>query len=351
MDSNNANTNQGLLPNFCDVTVVFMLALLVELFALVLALAVPSEMAGFWEQLALISLFCQWLGLLNAALLCLLRKSLNKLTMVKTAIASFILMMLVTLILSLLVITIGEYLSFYSVLDTHWHNFFLVKNLSISALVYIVVLRYLYIQAQWKLNLQTQSHAQIQALKARIRPHFLFNSMNTIASLIQIDAAKAEKAVEDLSDMFRASLMEKTTHTLAEEIALTRSYLDIETLRLGDRLETQWLENNVDTNIDIPALCLQPLVENAIYHGIEPMENGGLIKIKVNIENNSLCLSVTNPISDRGRMNTNKSNHMAQENIRKRLSLLYGDKGVFEVKETGDQYTVTLGIPLKHQTL
>ena len=214
----------------------------------------------------------------------------------------------------------------------------------------IVVLRYLYIQAQWKINLQAQSHAQIQALKARIRPHFLFNSMNTIASLIQIDANKAEKAVEDLSDMFRASLMEKTSHSLADEIALTRSYLDIETLRLGERLQTQWIENVSDTSIEIPALCLQPLVENAIYHGIEPLEQGGLIKIQVNIENNGLCLSITNPVSGRGRMHANKSNHMAQDNIRKRLSLLYGDKAVFEVKETGDQYKVTLGIPLKQQT-
>lgn len=350
MDSNNNNTDQGLLPNFCDVTVVFMLVLLVELFALVLALAAPSEMEGFWSHLGLISLFCQWLGLLNAALLCSLRKWLNNLTMANTAIASFALVMVVCLALSLLVINVGEFIGFYSLSDTQWHNFFLLKNLSICALVYIVVLRYLYIQAQWKINLQAQSHAQIQALKARIRPHFLFNSMNTIASLIQIDANKAEKAVEDLSDMFRASLMEKTTHSLADEIALTKSYLDIENLRLGERLQTEWQENVTDTSMEIPALCLQPLVENAIYHGIEPLEQGGLIKIQVNIENNSLCLSIANPVSGRSRMNSNKSNHMAQDNIRKRLSLLYGDKAVFEVKETGDRYSVTLGIPVKQQT-
>ncbi|MDH5473064.1 MAG: histidine kinase [Gammaproteobacteria bacterium] len=347
MNSHIEKTDHTLLPNFCDVTVIFMTVLLVELFALVLALAVPSHMGGFWDRLALISLFSQWLGLLNAACLCLLRSHLNRLAMVHTALASFFIMMSVSFILSLLVIHGGEYLGFYSAMDTEWHDFFLFRNLSISALIYIIFLRYLYIQAQWKLNLQAQSHAQIQALKARIRPHFLFNSMNTIASLIQIDANKAEKAVEDLSDMFRASLMEKTTHSLRDEIALTKSYLDIESLRLGNRLQTEWLDNNTDPAIEIPALCLQPLVENAIYHGIEPMENGGLIKIQANIENNGLCLSVTNPLSDKGRMHTNKSNHMAQDNIRKRLSLLYGDKAVFEVKETSDRYTVTLRIPLK----
>lgn len=346
MDFNKTKTEQGLLPNFCDVTVVFMLALLVELFALVLALAAPSESQNFWDHLAMNSLFCQWLALINAALLCVFRRKLNSLEIKITALASFGIMTTVTLILSLLVIHIGEYMGFYSQLDTQWHNFFLLKNLAISVMIYLIVLRYLYIQFQWKRNLEAQSHAQIQALKARIRPHFLFNSMNTIASLIHIDADKAEKAVEDLADMFRASLKENTTHSLADEIELTRSYLDIETLRLGDRLHTEWHENFNDPGIEIPALCLQPLVENAIYHGIEPLEQGGLIQITINIENNSLCLSVTNPINNRGHMHSNKGNHMAQDNIRKRLSLLYGEKAVFDVNETDTQYRVTLRIPI-----
>ncbi|MDH5766746.1 MAG: histidine kinase [Gammaproteobacteria bacterium] len=324
-----------------------MLALLVELFALVLALAMPSDSKLFWDHLAMNSLFCQWIGLLDAALLCVLRHRLNDLDMHITALLSFFIMTLVTLVVSLLVISIGEYMGFYSQIDTQWHNFYIFRNLSISALISVVVLRYFYIQAQWKHNIETQSHAQIQALKARIRPHFLFNSMNTIASLIHIDAQKAEKAVEDLSDMFRASLMEKTAHSLKDEIDLTRSYLDIETLRLGDRLQTEWQEDSQDADIEIPALCLQPLVENAIYHGIEPIEQGGLIQIKINIVNNSLCLSVTNPISGMGRMDTNNSNHMAQDNIRKRLSLLYGDRADFEVEESDNQYRVTLKIPAK----
>ena len=137
--------DQGLLPNFCDVKVVFMLALLVELFALVLTLGAPSNVGSFWDRLALISLFTQWLGLLNAALLCMFRQALNKLSMTRTALVSFCIMMMISLLLSLLVIYLGEYLGFYSALDDQWHNFFVLRNLSISALVYIIFLRYLYI--------------------------------------------------------------------------------------------------------------------------------------------------------------------------------------------------------------
>ena len=346
MDTNAIIKDRGFLPNFCDVTVIFILFLLVELFAMVLAVA-PADASGFWNRLALISLFAQWIALVNAALLCILRKWLNQLSIPLNASISFTLMMSVSLFFSLTVIYFGHYIGLYTFVSNDWLMYFLFRNLVISAVIYAVVLRYLYIQHKWLLNTQAQSHAQIQALKARIRPHFLFNSMNTIACLISIDAKKAEKAVEDLSDLFRASLKEKTSHSLGDEIALIRSYIDIEYLRLGDRLQVEWNEENVPESMEIPALCLQPIVENAIYHGIEPIPEGGIIKIKTHIENNLLCLSVSNPISTHGSMINKKSNHMAQDNIRKRLALTYGDAAAFEINEQQGTYTVSLKIPLK----
>ena len=337
--------DQGFLPNFCDVTTVFMLILLVELFALVLALA-PVDSQNFWDRLAMISLFTQWLALINAALLCRLRKWLNQLSLPYAAMISFTLMMAVTLIISLLVIRFGSNLGFSDFSHPQWFQYFLLRNLAISAVIYAVVLRYFYIQHQWMLNLQAQSLAQIQALKARIRPHFLFNSMNTIASLINIDAAKAEKAVEDLSDLFRASLQEKPHHSLEDEIDLTRSYVDIEQLRLGDRLQVSWELDDLP-DMELPALSLQPLVENAIYHGIEPLPQGGVIKIQAHIENNLLCLTVSNPIDKQGRMKISKGNHMAQNNIETRLALLYGGAASFIIDEQPKQYSVTLRIPVE----
>jgi two-component system sensor histidine kinase AlgZ len=335
----------GFLPNFCAVSTVFMLVLLVELLALMLAFS--AGMNGFWERLAMISLFAQWLALVNATLLCLWRRWLNNLNVIHAAFISFGLMLAVTLVFSLAVLQLGKFAGFYANVPSDWIQFFMLRNLLISGAVYAVMLRYFFIQHQWQIQVQAQSHAQIQALKARIRPHFLFNSMNTIACLISIDAGKAEKAVEDLSELFRASLQEKTEHSLAQEIALTRSYLDIEMLRLGDRLQVEWHQaQDLPMDMEIPTLCLQPLVENAIYHGIEPLTGGGVIKIDAQIENNRLCLIVTNPLSGSGRMKAHKSNHMAQDNIRQRLNLMYGSNASFDTLSTADSYIVTIRIPL-----
>lgn len=332
-----------LLPNFCDVRVIFMLVLLVELLAIVLS-ATPSK-SYFWDQLAYISMLMQWIGLLNAAVLCASRKVLNKLS-VRTGIASsFTLMMLVSLGFCFLVISIKNWLLLdeeISPLGEH----FLLRIMVISAAIYAVVLRYFYVQQQWKQHVQAHSKAAIQALRARIRPHFLFNSMNTIASLISFSPEKAEKAVEDLSDIFRASLREDNINTLADELNLTRSYLDIETLRLGHRLKIDWVIDPDLSDTEVPALCLQPLVENSIYHGIEPLAEGGLISISATHADSKLVLTVSNPIGA-GAISLHKSNHMAQENIKQRLHLLYGGNASFNTNETKENYTVILKIPLE----
>ncbi len=348
MDKNTKTVEQGFLPNFCDVSVILMLVVLTELLALLLTLAAPMEQLQFWNRFALISMFVQWVSLLNAALLCGLRVFINRLSIIKSSALSFSLMMMVSFLFSLLVLVYGDYIGMavYSSHNDAQGQLFVLRNLAISAVIYGVVLRYFYIQYQWKRNLQAQSEAQIEALKARIRPHFLFNSMNTIASLISLDAEKAEKAVEDLADLFRASLQEKHRQTLADETHLVRCYLDIEQLRLGERLVVEWQMDVEHQSMEVPTLCLQPLVENAIYHGIEPQTEGGIIKIQAHIENNSLCLSVTNPISQNGQMMYHKGNHMAQDNIRKRLQLTYGERASFEIHTEPALYKVVLKIPV-----
>ncbi|VAW67955.1 hypothetical protein MNBD_GAMMA10-1134 [hydrothermal vent metagenome] len=338
-------TNQGFIPNFCDVAIVFMLVLLVELLALLLAL-VPSSRLDFWDRLALISLFAQWMALINAALLCGLKDWLNRQSVVICSLSSFSIMWLVTFTFSAIVMYFGEPFGLIGRAYGIEAYYFLLRNLAISGIIYSVVLRYFYVQHQWRSNLEAQSIAQIQALKARIRPHFLFNSMNTIASLVHIDANKAEKAVEDLSDLFRASLQEGTGHTLRQEVALTGSYLDIEHLRLDDRLQVEWQLDEKAMEVEVPTLCLQPLAENAIYHGIEPMDTGGKIKISAQLENNRLCLSVSNPVSEQSSMSRHEGNHMAQANIKTRLMLMYADEAQFSIKAESNTYTVFIGIPL-----
>ena len=336
-----------LLPNFCNVNVLFMLILLVELLALVLT-ATPSTI-NFWDQLAFLSMLMLWIGLLNAAVLCPARHRLNALPGKTGMLISFCLMMLVSLFVSLAVLAINDWLLLDELTSPLGH-YFLPRIMLISAVIYAVVLRYFYVQQQWKIHIQAHSKAEIQALRARIRPHFLFNSMNTIASLIPFSPEKAERAVEDLSTLFRASLREQNSNTLADELALTESYLDIETLRLGERLSIEW---DIDQNIvetEVPALCLQPLAENAIYHGIEPLEAGGTISISAKQKNDKLELSVSNPLGS-GAMTNHQGNHMAQENIQQRLNLVYGQKAAFIIRECKDTYSVILEIPLETQSI
>jgi two-component system, LytTR family, sensor histidine kinase AlgZ len=143
------------------------------------------------------------------------------------------------------------------------------------------MLRYFWVAAQWRRNVEAEARSRIRALQARIRPHFLFNSMNTIAALTRSDPARAEEAVEDLADLFRASLSDATsTVTLKEELELSRIYQRIEQHRLGDRLAVEWRIKALPLRARIPALSVQPLLENAIYHGIEQLAGGGTVVVE-----------------------------------------------------------------------
>ena len=338
--------NIGLLPDFCDVRIVFMTVLIVEVLALVLCLATPSSRAAFWDHLALVSMLMQWIALINAALLCRARQRLNHLSTRLSMMISFLLMMSVSLIVGL----VSTWLNWVLALDPETSPLgadFLLRIVLLSAVIYVLLLRYFFIQHQWRQQLHAQAIAEIQALRARIRPHFLFNSMNTIASLISFKPRQAEKAIEDLAELFRASLMEANAHTLGDEIAVTKAYVDIEQLRLGERLEVVWQIEEFLESEEIPSLSLQPLVENAIYHGIEPLTGGGRIDIAAFREGEHLVLSVSNPISDNSVMAHKKGNQMAQQNIRQRLNLVYGDAAEFLTNETKHSYSVILRIPLE----
>jgi two-component system sensor histidine kinase AlgZ len=337
-----------LLPNFCDVRVIFMTILVLELLAMVLSMAIPSSQAQFWNYLAFISMMLQWLGLINAALLCAARKWLNRLPRRSSLLSSFGLMMLVSLAFSLFMLQLKTWMGLDEETSPLGENF-LLRVMLMSAAIYALVLRFFYIQQQWKLNVNAHADTEIQALRARIRPHFLFNSMNTIASLVRLMPEKAEKAVEDLSDLFRASLREQNDHSLGEELELTRSYLNIEALRLGERLTVDWNIDNSLKDAEIPALSLQPLAENAIYHGIEPLAGGGCISITAQKQDQSLLLSVSNPLAPAATKGHRQGNQMAQQNIRRRLKLVYGDAAAFVTNETKTNYTVTLKIPLSNQ--
>ena len=188
------------------------------------------------------------------------------------------------------------------------------------------------------------AEARIQALQARIRPHFLYNSINAVLSLIRSDPSRAERALEDLADLFRVLMADNRALTpLANEIEIARQYLAIEELRLGERLRVTWRIDAIPATALVPALLLQPLVENAVYHGIEPIEAGGEIAIEVQATGEEILVRLTNPFQATG--DHHAGNRMALANIRERLQLHFDAEASMRSGVTGDRYEVTIRLP------
>ena len=190
------------------------------------------------------------------------------------------------------------------------------------------------------------AEARLAALNARIRPHFLFNSLNAVLSLVRAQPQRAEMALEALADLFRAALRDPGEQVpLSEEIALARQYLDLEKLRLGERLAVDWQIDTVPGEIPIPPLLLQPLLENAVYHGIEPQVAGGVIHIRICREGKELVIEIRNP--DAPSSSHPEGHHMALANIRERLSLYYDLEARLECRRQAGDYEVKVVLPCR----
>ena len=173
--------------------------------------------------------------------------------------------------------------------------------------------------------------------------------MNTIVSLIPTDPNLAEATLEDLSELFRASLKSPGLVKLADEIQLCQRYLAIEQRRLQQRLTVDWDYPTPMPEVEIPSLLIQPLVENAIYHGIQRLPKGGDLKLSIKIKQDHIQILIDNPIPTLTISQTDKGNQMALENIRHRMQLYYGNSSDLTVKTTAERYQVMLTIPLKSQ--
>jgi two-component system sensor histidine kinase AlgZ len=190
------------------------------------------------------------------------------------------------------------------------------------------------------------TEARLQALQARIRPHFLFNSINAVLSLIRSDPHRAETALEDLADLFRVLMGDnRQLVPLEGEIALCKQYLALEKLRLGERLNIVWHIDNMPAEALIPPLVLQPLLENAVYHGIEPCQEGGEVTINIYRKRNEVHLALSNPYRKDG--NHHGGNKMALNNIRERLALHFDAEAQLVIKVTETQYQVHIVIPYR----
>lgn len=344
--SENRQGEGTFLPDFCNARTVFVIILLAELLAMLLTLSNMTMKENRVIDLALHSLFIQWVALSCTAILCIFRGKTHNLNDHWVATSSYIITLLVT----------------YIIAEASWYvlsrdlGYFYIDNgraefisrvMAISAIVWALALRYFYVQHQWRRRIQSESEARFQALQSRIKPHFLFNCMNTIASLIRRNPDLAEQSVEDLADLFRASLQNtREPCTLSDEIALCQRYLRIEKHRLGERLQVDWELDDIDPKSRLPVLSLQPLLENAIYHGIEPYPEGGTIRIRSKTDSRYTRITIQNPLpKDLEHVIKRTGNKLAQDNIRERLAAFFDQENLLKVEQDDHNYRVTILIP------
>jgi two-component system sensor histidine kinase AlgZ len=337
--------NEGPLPDFCDGKVLLMLMLVAEGLAIVLTLSQDSYPFSLWVYLGNASIFIQCIALTDAAILCLLIRKLSGLSSIPLYLTLYSLLQINTILITVLAHMALKYSGISPDINRHLlldvaYNFF------ISAIITGATLRYFYVRHQNTRRERSESEARIQALQARIRPHFLFNSLNTIANLIHQHADTAEEALLDLAELFRSTLGKESYISLEEELAIAQRYLRIEKLRLGERLLVDWDIPAELNDIAVPALMLQPLIENAIYHGIEPLPHGGHVRISARREQEFVRIEINNPLSADFTRDSSLGNQLALENIRQRLQLAYENQADLEQEQDKVSYTVALTLPI-----
>lgn len=330
------------VPELCEPEALLSMVLLAELLVLVLVLAEPMLPGFDWVRLALTSLFVQWIVLLSAAVLCRLRPLMARMP----AATAGMLCSAIVVALSLLCTAVADYYELGGPLPRAGEVNLYLRHGLISLIMSALLLRYFYLQSQWRKQEQAELRARIESLQARIRPHFLFNSLNSIASLVVIDPYKAEQAVLDLSDLFRASLAKPGSLVpWSEELELAQRYLSIERYRLGERLQLQWEVVDVPDDLPIPQLTLQPLLENALIYGIAPRIEGGLVRVEARYHEGVLQLCVSNPYEQTGEQPPSRGTHQALNNIEARLVALFGPRASLSVERRDGRHFTCLRYP------
>lgn len=218
------------------------------------------------------------------------------------------------------------------------------RYLMFTVIIVAVLLAYFDLRARALSPALTE--ARLQALQARIRPHFLFNSINAVLSLIRSEPKRAETALEDMADLFRVLMADnRELTTLAREVELCRQYLSLEQLRLGERLQVEWYVNKMPGDALVPPLVLQPLLENAVYHGIEPRSEPGVVSINIYRKAREVHAVLRNPYKLEG--NHHSGNKMAVDNIRERLQLHFDAEASLKTSVDSEAYQVHIVMPYR----
>ncbi len=216
---------------------------------------------------------------------------------------------------------------------------------------FLAVCLTIWLQMRNRAALPADTTARLAELQSRIRPHFLFNTLNSALGLVRRDPQRAEALLEDLSELFRVALAsDASLVSLGDEIELARRYLAIEQIRFGARLQIVWQLDPMAARARVPPLLLQPLVENAVRHGIEPDPQGGVIRISSRVRRGQAWLSITNTLPSTPRA-APPGHGIALDNVRERLHLMHDVAARFEIEADTQKFRVQLVIPLETDSL
>ena len=339
MPSIKQNQSPQTLPDFRNFGVMLRILLGVNVIALAAALVQSTGLADWLQRYIDMAAWVQPTLLIDLALLAFLSNALRRLP-IALAVA-IILLLAAGLSVGLLTMWASVGID-----DGGWSR--QLRAAALGAMVSGAMLFYFALRT--RAFSPALAEARLQALTARIRPHFLFNSLNAVLSLIRSEPQRAETALEELAELFRALMRDhRDLLPLADEIALCRQYLDLEKLRLGDRLNVEWEIVDVPTDLKIPPLMLQPLLENAVYHGIEPSGETGTLSIRFKRSGDELLIDLANPCNGAAAPGGNR---MALANIRERLALYYDLEARLETQEVTlengcKEYRVRIALPCR----
>lgn len=320
------------LPNLQNLGILLRILLIVNVLGVLAVILLSHNLTDFIPLLAELSMIIQPILLVSILALYLLYPLLNKL---KYWLGIATVLLIVMSLSALIVMLFTQYFTFDVVFIPY--RIIILTGLTTSIVLY-------YFNLLQRAYSPAIAEARLQALQARIRPHFLFNSINAVLSLIRSQPKRAETALEDMADLFRVLMAEnRDLVPLENEIALCKQYLSIESLRMEDRLRLNWQIDGMPPNALIPPLILQPLIENAVYHGIEPLPEGGEILIAIEHKLNELRIKINNPYH--AKINDHNGNKMALKNIKERLALHFDLEASIKHRTTNNQYTVTIRMP------
>ncbi len=329
-------TAPGGVFDVCHVGLVLRAVLFVEAALAIGILFVADELADAAQRLALGSAMALPAVLLWLALTCSLRRQLARLAPASQVLAAA---------------ALGGACGAIGWASMQWASLGLIRVVGwpapVAGAAFMAALLTVWLQLRNRAMLPADTTARLAELQSRIRPHFLFNTLNSALGLVRRDPQRAEALLEDLSELFRVALASDASRvSLGDEIELARRYLAIEQIRFGARLQVIWQLDPAAAAARVPPLLLQPLVENAVRHGVEPDAEGGVIRISSRVRRGQAWLSITNTLPPSPRKGLAQGHGIALQNVRERLHLMHDVAARFEIDSDTEKFRVQLAIPL-----